>query len=606
MNLPNWVQEILDRYDASIEPLRETEISQALNVARRAQGDLGEDDWNAFLAESWGFFFHERPNEDSVWGTYFAPMVDAIGSDGTLQRSPDIAMLNAETVAHWEQRADVVHNPVMQARYADLAWDLAKPISNAKPNHQFARLATDAYLDAVERGFYVMAIDGVQWLGRALHLARSVKDKERSKRVVDVFLAFYDKTLSPEHMGVWISPFDHLYGQKGLLTEDQENRIISDLEAMLDRTSTVGEPNYFDPFGAQAAAERLAEHYRKRNDRANLTRVITTYASAFKKMSVDASPMLAMAWLQPVIERLEQEGLTEEAERMQVISAQKGQHIENDLKHYSVEVPISRDDFEKLAEQLTISNDLSATLHAIASYFLPKTEAAKNLVQELKTVAPLMSLIPITIVDSAGRPKAKVGPVDDAGDGRLYHQLAQTISFYQPFLSYVLDKVAKTFQPSIDDYVSTLYASPVFLENRRPLLNEGLEAYNKGDFVKAIHVLVPQIEEALRTLLTLIGIPAYKNVSRHPGVTDAKGMNDILSDNRVQDVLTEDLWRYLTVLYIDRRGLNLRNDLAHGLIAVDAFNQSTADRVFHSLLTLSLIRREKSPVVGEVQRNNPI
>jgi lysyl-tRNA synthetase class 1 len=89
-----------------------------------------------------------------------------------------------------------------------------------------------------------------------------------------------------------------------------------------------------------------------------------------------------------------------------------------------------------------------------------------------------------------------------------------------------------------------------------------------------------------------MGIPPHKSVPRHFGITDVKNMNDALGDPRVQAVLTENLWRYLTVLYIDRRGMNLRNDLAHGLVSVEAFNQSTADIVFQSLLALSLMQKE--------------
>ena len=60
-------------------------------------------------------------------------------------------------------------------------------------------------------------------------------------------------------------------------------------------------------------------------------------------------------------------------------------------------------------------------------------------------------------------------------------------------------------------------------------------------------------------------------------------------------VLTEDLWRYLSVLYIDRKGgMNLRNDLAHGLASAESFSRPIADRVFHSLLALSLIRANKA------------
>jgi hypothetical protein len=38
--------------------------------------------------------------------------------------------------------------------------------------------------------------------------------------------------------------------------------------------------------------------------------------------------------------------------------------------------------------------------------------------------------------------------------------------------------------------------------------------------------------------------------------------------------------------------MNLRNDLAHGLVPVEGFNQPIADRVFHSLLVLSLLRKK--------------
>jgi hypothetical protein len=104
-------------------------------------------------------------------------------------------------------------------------------------------------------------------------------------------------------------------------------------------------------------------------------------------------------------------------------------------------------------------------------------------------------------------------------------------------------------------------------------------------------VLVPQVEQALRNLLGVLRIPTTKTVARHPGIEDVKSMNDVLSDSRVRQSIPENLWRYLVVVYIERRGgLNLRNDLAHGLVGPKAFSQSTADRIVHTLLALSLIR----------------
>jgi hypothetical protein len=80
---------------------------------------------------------------------------------------------------------------------------------------------------------------------------------------------------------------------------------------------------------------------------------------------------------------------------------------------------------------------------------------------------------------------------------------------------------------------------------------------------------------------------------------DCKSMNEILRDEVMRSALTEDLWRYFEVVYVDKRGLNLRNDVAHGLLASNVFNRQVADRVFHTLLALSLMRAKK-PEEGAV------
>jgi hypothetical protein len=71
-----------------------------------------------------------------------------------------------------------------------------------------------------------------------------------------------------------------------------------------------------------------------------------------------------------------------------------------------------------------------------------------------------------------------------------------------------------------------------------------------------------------------------------------KNINDILADDRIKHVLTENLWRYLQVFLADKRGLNLRTRVAHGLISIDECRRPVADQVFHAMLALSLIRKK--------------
>jgi hypothetical protein len=256
-----------------------------------------------------------------------------------------------------------------------------------------------------------------------------------------------------------------------------------------------------------------------------------------------------------------------------------------------VEIEVKQEDLDGIVAKLLTEGDLEHSLKKIAHYFTPSVASAEQIVQQIRTVAPLTSLIGVQIVDQAGRITARIGSVDEDAEGRLYQQLATSIGFHDFFLRYVIQKLNERFSPVTDDFLKAIFASPVFLETQRPFLEDGLKAYLEGDFLKAVHVLVPQVEQALRNLLALIGISPNKTVRGNSGILDVKSMGNALEDETLRNVLPENVWRYLTVLYVERRGINLRNDLAHGLVSHSAFTQTLSNRVFHSLLVMSLIRR---------------
>lgn len=602
VKVPEWVSKVVSSFESGTEPYMEVAIADALGAARKVQGDLNDEDWRGFVAEWSAFLFLESRNKESVWGTYFAPMMSAKKNDGGDLFSPDIKDLDAGTVAHWEERGRTSPNPLLQARYSDLVWDLKRAITGQRADPTYARMAIDSYLRAADGKLYPMEIVGIQWLGRALDLSVSINDDDRTKRVVEFMFEFYDRVAQLQFVGTWLFLFDYLYGQK-FTNPAQESRIIANLEAMLSKTSdttssATGVHATLDPWGAEAAAERLARHYHRRNDKANVERVIKTYGRAFEYLAAQANSMMAMAWLQPVIERYEQEGLKSEAEQLQLMSAEKGKNIGADLKQYSVKVEVKPEDLDKLVEQLIGGNDLSAAFGRIAGYFIPKANDARKLLERLRADAPLLSIIPISILASDGHTTARINSLDEDPDGRLHKQLAETVGFYQPFLVHALAKLRERYAPTTEDVLDFLCQSPLFAESRSGLLRDGLLAHEQEDFVKAIHVLVPRVEDILRNFLGRLGRPTLKTVRGQPGIMDAKNMNDVLRDEQMRTVLTENLWRYLEVVYVDKRGMNLRNDLAHGLLAPNVFNRQVADRVFHTLLALSLMRTTRAKPDG--------
>ena len=111
-----------------------------------------------------------------------------------------------------------------------------------RPNVEFARIAIDSYLGAIEKGRYEMEMFGVEWLARALQLARSIRDEERTKRVVDAIFAFHDKVAEVGRAGTWIFLFDLLYGEK-CTNADQETRIVARLEEMFREANPIQKPS---------------------------------------------------------------------------------------------------------------------------------------------------------------------------------------------------------------------------------------------------------------------------------------------------------------------------------------------------------------------------
>jgi hypothetical protein len=116
MKIPDWVENILSSFERRTDPYMEVEIADSLRAALKGQGKLNDEDLKGFIVEWSAFLFFESRNKESVWGTYFAPMMSAKKEDGTALFSPDIKDLDDGTVAHWEERARTCANPVMRAR----------------------------------------------------------------------------------------------------------------------------------------------------------------------------------------------------------------------------------------------------------------------------------------------------------------------------------------------------------------------------------------------------------------------------------------------------------------------------------------------------------
>jgi len=605
IRVPDYLQEVLDEFDSRGEDFRDSALVDAMGRAVEGHEPLSDAQQKAWLAEWMAYtFVHSRPDETSVWGTHFAPRGAGKTEQGETRYFPDVDEVDVAVIQYWERRRDEVRNPVMRARYADLLWDLRNRATGDNSNIEDARIAIDSYLQAVERASGDSFAYNIRRLQRALNVAVSISDEERVEVVRDAMFAFYDRVADTPKIGSWTWLFDTLHGhRKVALTDEQQKRMVGDLEQILeDSTDAGGESN---AWCAEAAAKRLQSHYARAGKQDDVQRVVLASGRAFEAAAQDASATTAMAWLQKVQDDYRSVGLKDEAAQVLVQSKGKGKQAREEMQAVETKFEISKEEVDAFVAKFT-EGELGDALGRIAVHFVPRIDDARDMMKWAMENTPLLALISHTVI-SEDQIVAQIGSTEEDDEGRVMLHLRQDIDFKTFGLAAVIDGTRRKFNCTADDILEFFSGCPLFDPQRHPLIREGVDAYLNGDHVKAVHILIPQIEHALRVLLGGLGQPTNKPMRSAKGVMQEKTLTDILEyeaaieawaeKNSVQDWLA-----YLRCFLTDPRGHNLRNRLAHGLMVPDEFGRQVSDRVFHVLLMLSLVGRSpENDAQGERQ-----
>lgn len=598
--VPVFLRQVLDEYDAKANDFHEYELSGALDEAVKDRRPLSEDDWRGYLAEGWAFFFdHSQPGETSVWGRHFGPVLSTTRKDGAVVYNPDLRQIDSAMIAHWQRRRDQVRHPVMRARYADLLWDFRKHVTGQRADVNDARMAVESYVKAIERASPDCAIDNIHRLMRALELAVSINDTGSVETVRDAMFVLYDKVADPTQDGSWPWLFDNLYDNKKVpLTDEQRRYVIDSLEYILKRCTDPERKESFSPWSAESAAQRLAAHYSKEKGPDDVRRVVRAYGEAFVYLARQAMGIVSIGWLQQVHDVYRQYGMHAEADQVLLLYKQKGEEAQGQMACIRVDVPVDKEAVENALDELT-SRGAEAALASIAGAFIPSASRAQELLKKLHDGgSSIMAHFGIRVLGDQ-QILADIGSIVDDLDGRVIHQLSQEMDVSWRFLAVALDRTYQKCSVGTDGILDFVRPSALFDPLREPLLRQGLDAYFVDDHVKAIHVLLPQIEAMLRRLLGYLGQPTSKRMRSPKGVMQEKTLTDILErepavalffkENGLED------WRvFLRMFLTDPRGWNLRNRLAHGLMASHEFTRQVSDWVIHAMLMLGLLRAEEA------------
>jgi len=574
---------IVSEFDTSVGSFKALDISDKFDglFARRCKA--GDIITTVLRAEKIAWeIVPDYQHSTSGWKTYYGPVAEW----GNGLTSPSIDDITREIIEYWIERCKATTHLLMKIRYADVAWDFGIKINHSKVLGGVPQLMINSVLQAARLDQFPYELEGYRNLHRALVLAAKIRDANLISQVQAVLISYEDQHAVDEMLGTWGCSFDLLIESKNrTLMSNQLTHIIEEMEKRLERLSIVDTLEKLDPHRVEAAALRLANYYRRIGQQENLLRVMDVYSNAFLRKA-QTNVWSGSSWLEGVYRNLKSYGLHDEAKSFEVHCRNSAKKMMELMPSHKISIPINAEDDGRFIQFMT-RGSWNAIFSNFCDVFLPIRSKEIETLENCNKDRLLIDLFTPTLVDDSGRTLACLGTFSQDQEGHLVHHYANMAQWNSYLLRDVVEALVER-QLTVEVIMERVGSSPLFEASRHPILKRALQAYLEQDWLVAIHLLVPQIEAAIRLLIDL-SRGSITRTGKHGGL-QLRTLDDLLGDEVVQNYFGNDVTFYFRSLLTDQRGLNIRNDVSHGITPTGSFNSMLADRLFHILMLIGAVR----------------
>jgi hypothetical protein len=546
-------------------------------------GDLRRAKVFRFLAEASSFGW-----EPGGSGEIFGPQVTF--ADGARTRIP--ADYSEEEVGLLKALAPTIRDPDMWARFTDILWTHAR-------DYVSAQNAIDAYLESAAR-----LEDPRNWssgakrLERALNLSLSIGDKDRTKKVIaeiETVLARYNGDdplwLSSYLMGLLLGVGDGDPGTYSALADRaaRNARQAGDWRRTRDYLTIKAE--WLRRGGKTAEA-----------DAAKVEAAETHITEAdLEEKAATPSYLMVVHHLELAIRAFRGVGGQSArvmALRKRLLDAQP-QTI-GQMKRFEIPGPDLTDSIRKVIEAVSGKGLHAALIEVSVIGGSPKIAQLRQIAREMAAAAPISSLVATSFQTASGKTAAKVPgikPDADENDPAVRSTMFRAADMHRMCVAQVAEaarwQIMREHAVSLADWNDIVYENPFVPSGRERFFAEGLHFGLNGNFVAAVHLLIPQIENSCREILAARGVI----VSTHDkdGIEREMHINElILTVPEFRTLFGDDFTFDLRGLLIEQQSSNLRHGMAHGLYPYPAFQSPPSIYLWWLVLrTLCLLVRAR-------------
>jgi hypothetical protein len=562
------------------------EISAAINSSEQKRSrDLSKvfgDKAETSTEENWKllqqvFNFHFKPSQLLE---PFGPMMVADG-----KRSMIPGDLSDEQLNDLEVTLDGVVDPEYRARVGDVLW-----LRRKNPNA--ARIAVEAYLEAGKRVEHPKNwTASMELYERAIRLARQIEPKGELPKTVLSHL---------ENRVMHYDGTDPLYFTCKALEFLAEFR-FGDFFKLAEIAGRIAEKSRADGDFRRARShyDVQAKHLKltKDSNSAEVARIASarTFEEEAENREAKNEFMAAHSfWGDAIAAFKDRPSLRKEVPELQRRYSSAGDKLRGEMHTISSdEVDIS-----KFVEQSRAAVSNLPWADAFFTFvtsvpLLDPVELRESAISEIAD-HPLQSMMASNIHDASGR-KIGVRPAAFTEDKEQYEKavlgfMEQNAGMHRHFMIHA--NIAPMLRQLIDDheidqnsFAAVLDDSGLIPEERREWFYEAFVAGFCWDFSSALHVLIPQVENALRHVLEQRGISPV-NIDTD-GVEEVWGIERVLAHPLTLETFGVGFVFELKSLLVERLGPNLRNLFAHGTLSPNGFRGETAFYLWWVILRIA-------------------
>ena len=570
-----------------------SDIVMAINGLPESSADLSSSRYDLLA-----FMFSEN-TANRHWNLYYGPQFTFIKDDTQEEIcSPSIDDITIEIIEYWENRAQVVKNPLLKMRYTGLVFVFKKKLFNVEPDYRSIKLGHINALFEVVNGDYCHHKSIILgYAERALELSIGFNNRELQDKSVNVFYNAHKRYSQDDmHPGIWGRIMQSLIKYRPFFAKYEDEILKEQLDRYerlrgLALSEGQNTDRYFHVLSDQV--DLLAEYYHSVGQIERVESLLETLLTAIK-LSINARGGLwGQGMLQRMQDRYRKYGFDKQANRLFVDLSDLGGLTLKEMHPVSVSVPLDKGLIDAFLYD-ALSGTVRDVLLYYMSYYIPSYENEIIRMKEKAKQTPLLDMISTMTIDSSGNAISKVGVGPDAERQKLSHSMYENMRYISFLMHIHVMKMKEHEIMTTENLFEFVEASPLISKDRQNIIKRGIQAYIDEDYLVSCHLLVPQLEAAIRRLFALNGVSIMRQKQNPIEGSEYISLDTLLSSEDAISFMGKDIANYLRNLLTDQYGWNIRNQLSHGLLGNSSFNSVMADRVVHAFMLLGIFKLQET------------